>query len=64
MEQLNILLTQNLWVLSQDDGRFYARKHTHVRAADGHWAAEPLKQQVALVRVLASAIIFPTICRF
>lgn len=49
---------------SRDDGWLYASRHTHIRAADGHWAAEPLEQEVVMVHALAPAIILPAICRF
>lgn len=44
-------------------GCMYADRHTHIRAADGHWAAEPLKQAVVMIHVLAPAILFFLICR-
>lgn len=43
-------------------GCMQADTYTHVRAADGHWAAEALEQEVVMVHALAPAIILSAIC--
>lgn len=45
-------------------GCMQADTYTHIRAADGHWAAEALEQEVVMVHALAPAIILPAICTY
>lgn len=45
-------------------GCMQAGTYTHIRAADGHWAAEALEQEVVMVHALAPAIILPAICTY